>query len=35
MTAAETYFTELTEQIANAKAGKMFGSLCIKMPNGK
>jgi hypothetical protein len=35
MTAAETYFTELTKEIPNASPGKMFGALCIKMPNGK
>ncbi|MDQ6757323.1 MAG: hypothetical protein M3004_10350 [Bacteroidota bacterium] len=35
MTEAEIYFNELTEKIANAKAGKMFGALCMKMPNGK
>ena len=35
MTKAEQFFTELIEQIPNAKAGKMFGALCIKMPNGK
>jgi hypothetical protein len=35
MTKAEAFFNELTEQIPNAKAGKMFGALCMKMPNGK
>lgn len=35
MTSAETFFTELTGQIPNAKPGKMFGALCMKMPNGK
>jgi len=35
MTAAETYFNTLTEEIPNAAAGKMFGALCMKMPNGK
>jgi len=35
MTEAELYFTELTKEIPNAAAGKMFGALCMKMPNGK
>lgn len=35
MTEAEIYFNELTEQIPDAKPGKMFGALCVKMPNGK
>ena len=35
MTLAEAYFTELTENILNAAPGKMFGALCMKMPNGK
>lgn len=35
MTKAEEFFIELIEQIPNAKAGKMFGALCMKMPNGK
>jgi hypothetical protein len=35
MTQAEIYFAKLTEQIPGAKAGKMFGSLCMKMSNGK
>lgn len=34
MTAAE-YFSELIDQIPEAKPGKMFGSVCAKMPNGK
>lgn len=32
---AEVYFTELTKEIPNAIPGKMFGALCMKMPNGK
>ncbi len=35
MTEAESYFNELTEQISDAIPGKMFGALCVKMPNGK
>ena len=35
MTDAEMFFKALTEQIENVKPGKMFGSLCIKTPNGK
>lgn len=35
MKEAEAYFTELTNEIPNAKPGKMFGALCMKMPNGK
>jgi hypothetical protein len=35
MTAAEVYFTELTQEIPNAMPGKVFGALCMKMPNGK
>jgi len=35
MTQAEKFFAELTEQIPGAKAGKMFGALCMKMGNGK
>ena len=35
ITEAEIYFTELTKQITNANSGKMFGALCMKMPNGK
>jgi hypothetical protein len=35
MTNAERYFKELTEQIESVKPGKMFGSLCMKTPNGK
>jgi len=35
MTNAEAYFTELTKEIPNAAPGKMFGALCMKMPNGK
>lgn len=32
---AEDYFNKITNEIPDAKAGKMFGCLCIKMPNGK
>ena len=35
MSEAEAYFVELTKDIPNAKAGKMFGAPCMKMPNGK
>ena len=35
MSEAEQYFNELTHQIPDAKTGKMFGALCVKMPNGK
>ncbi len=35
MTEAEIYFTNITEQILGAKAGKMFGALGMKMPNGR
>lgn len=35
MTAAETFFTELIKEIPDVKPGKMFGSLCLKTPNGK
>lgn len=35
MTNAETYFIELAQKIADVKPGKMFGSLCLKTPNGK
>ena len=35
MSEAETYFTQLTNDIPNASPGKMFGALCMKMPNGK
>jgi hypothetical protein len=35
MTNAEIFFSELINEIPNAKPGKMFGALCIKMPNGK
>lgn len=31
----EEKFSQLTEEIHDAKAGKMFGCLCMKMPNGK
>ncbi|AHF17919.1 hypothetical protein [Niabella soli] len=35
MTPAELYFTTLIELIPDAQPGKMFGALCMKMPNGK
>ncbi len=35
MSDAEAYFMELTGEIPNAVPGKMFGALCMKMPNGK
>ena len=35
MTNAEEFFKELTGQIESVKPGKMFGSLCMKTPNGK
>ena len=35
MTKAEDFFNELTKQIPDVKAGKMFGALCMKTPNGK
>jgi len=35
MTNAETFFKDLSEKIKDVKPGKMFGSLCIKTPNGK
>lgn len=35
MTDAEIYFNELAKEIPDAQIGKMFGSLCFKMPNGK
>jgi hypothetical protein len=35
MTAAEAYFHILTNDIPDAAAGKMFGALCMKTPNGK
>jgi hypothetical protein len=35
MTKAESFFMELIEQVPDAKPGKMFGALCMKMPNGK
>jgi hypothetical protein len=35
MTRAEEFFSDLTREIPDVKAGKMFGSLCMKMPNGK
>lgn len=35
MTAAEDFFNELLKEIPDVKPGKMFGSLCMKTPNGK
>lgn len=35
MTNAEEYFKELQKEIPDVKPGKMFGSLCLKTPNGK
>jgi hypothetical protein len=35
MTKAETLFHEIAAEIPDVKEGKMFGSLCIKTPNGK
>ena len=35
MTKAEEFFSKLTEEIPSVKPGKMFGSLCMKTPNGK
>jgi hypothetical protein len=35
MTKAEDFFSELIKEIPNVKPGKMFGSLCMKTPNGK
>ena len=35
MSKAEILFTELTTEIPGAIPGKMFGALCMKMPNGK
>ena len=35
MTDAEKFFNELTQGIPDAKPGKMFGALCMKLPNGK
>jgi len=35
MTDAEILFTQLINEIPEVKAGKMFGSLCMKTPNGK
>ncbi len=35
MTKAETYFNDLTKEIPGVTAGKMFGALCMKTPNGK
>jgi len=35
MTKAEALFHEIANGIPGVKEGKMFGSLCIKTPNGK
>ena len=35
MTEAELYFIGLIKEIPDVKPGKMFGSLCLKTPNGK
>jgi hypothetical protein len=35
MTEAEEFFNELLKEIPDVKPGKMFGSLCLKTPNGK
>ncbi|MCX6233959.1 MAG: hypothetical protein NT175_04430 [Bacteroidetes bacterium] len=35
MTEAEAYFNQLTKEIPEVKAGKMFGALCMKTPNEK
>lgn len=35
MTKAEEYFNELVTEVPDVKAGKMFGALCMKTPNGK
>lgn len=35
MTKAEDFFNELTKEIPEVKPGKMFGSLCMKTPDGK
>ena len=35
MSEAEKYFDTLAKGIPNGKPGKMFGSPCIKAPNGK
>ena len=35
MTKAEAYFNDLTAEIPDVTAGKMFGALCMKTPNGK
>jgi hypothetical protein len=35
MNQVEEYFISLVKAIPEGKPGKMFGSLCIKAPNGK
>jgi hypothetical protein len=35
MSKAEEYFIQLIPEIPGVKAGKMFGALCMKAPNGK
>src|SRR3982751_3344865 len=31
----EEYFSQLVESFPEGKPGKMFGALCMKLPNGK
>ncbi|MEI6091239.1 MAG: hypothetical protein WCR42_12360 [bacterium] len=35
MTPAEEYFYQLVDEIPDVQLGKMFGTLCMKTPNGK
>jgi len=35
MTEAEARYHEIADQLADCTKGKMFGSLCLKAPNGK
>ncbi len=35
MIKAEGVFTKMITEVLHATAGKMFGALCMKMPNGK
>jgi hypothetical protein len=35
MTEVEEFFNELIKEIPGVKSGKMFGSMCMKTPNGK
>jgi hypothetical protein len=32
---AEEYFNKLVSEIPDGTHGKMFGALCMKLPNGK